>query len=175
MEWTVISRHQTAEDAFGAIYAWMERAAETGAPPDATDLVVLDGNNHVIPRPDERLAEAIAQGANEVFPPEVRTFAQRQYVCWTIQGRPGGGTCRSVDFSSGHLDVESARSAVAGVLERLQDVVTEIQTTPWPLLPDKPAGYFASSRIELREGHLRFWFEVDGDPVTRIAEVPLTL
>lgn len=48
---TVISEHATAEEAFGAIDALAAQMNRTGAPSDAVQLLVVDWDGRVVPRP----------------------------------------------------------------------------------------------------------------------------
>ena len=47
----MISEHATAEEAFGAIDALAARMARTAAPSNAVQLLVVDRDGNVIPRP----------------------------------------------------------------------------------------------------------------------------
>lgn len=47
----LISRHQTAADAFAAIDAMAARFVATGAPADAVELIVLDVDDGIVHRP----------------------------------------------------------------------------------------------------------------------------
>lgn len=47
----MISEHATAEEAFGAIDALAAQMNRTGAPSDAVQLLVVDWDGRVVPRP----------------------------------------------------------------------------------------------------------------------------
>lgn len=49
-EWTLISEHQSAHEAFDAIDALSERMLRTGAPSDAIELVAVDASGERVPR-----------------------------------------------------------------------------------------------------------------------------
>jgi hypothetical protein len=41
--------------------------------------------------------------------------------------------------------------------------------TPWPSVPDRPLGYLAEPKAEVRADNLRLWFDVDGSAVLAVA------
>jgi hypothetical protein len=51
-EWTLISEHQSAREAFEAIDAVSARMVRTGAPSDAIQLIVVDKHGVAVSRPD---------------------------------------------------------------------------------------------------------------------------
>ena len=48
---TIISEHVTAFDAFNAIDRLSSEMVRTGAPSDAVELIVIDHDDAVVPRP----------------------------------------------------------------------------------------------------------------------------
>ena len=61
-EWTLISAHQSVSEAFDAIDALSARMAQTGAPTDAIELLVVDEHGTAVggyPRHRRHLADAV--------------------------------------------------------------------------------------------------------------------
>ena len=51
-EWTVLSEHSSAQEAFEAIDHLSDRMVRTGAPSDAIELIVVDKHGVAVSRPD---------------------------------------------------------------------------------------------------------------------------
>ena len=122
-----------------------------------------------------KIAEAIAAGANQLLPEGFKVREERADICVEIRGELVGtfGVGSVLEDRPSDVGPEDVAAVAANLLNWLQDVVSEDHTWPWPSVSDRPPGYMAAYRADVRDGVLRMWYEAEGKPVTSVAEVPL--
>jgi hypothetical protein len=117
----------------------------------------------------ERIAARIAQALGEVVPQGFEVLARDGEIAFGT--RPISLWC-GYPFSDNVVvnHAENPDQPLASIIEEVtrwildavqQDMTMELKV-PWPVVADKPLGYFAAPMARIDGDMLRLWFDVDG-------------
>jgi hypothetical protein len=113
----------------------------------------------------QSLASALAPRLNAAVPPGYSVAAHQEvFFIRDEQGRRTG---------LGNVVDRGIEEAILGLLEELQETLTEDLTTPWPHDPEQ--GYvFHEPKVAIRDGEIHFWYGSKLRPVLAFEPIRLS-
>jgi hypothetical protein len=141
---------------------------------------MMSANELLNQRPDRfvLIARAIAAGAGQLMPGGFEVWESSGDIAISV---PVVGCIGVFGVRSALMQLPVAVTLhdvahnAAGLLDWLQDLASEHLREVWPPAEGLAAGHSPCYRVEAQNGGIKFWFEADGVPVTRMIEVPIDL